>query len=175
MVLTLITSPCEAKHDEAGENVRRRNQAVRSSSTEAHSILEDNREEVCDGVGNGGGEHENGSEAPHLQIQSIRKVLPHVEFFRQGIVAILFNAGDNEVDFLLVEELLAHTRLVGKLREVDNEIPSNETDNDGDNTLEDEDPAPARETGTERHRSGWCSLGGTAVNTKPGSSLRIDQ
>ena len=170
--LTLVSCPCEAEHDEAGENVGGRDETVRSSSAEAHTILEDDGEEVGNSVGNRGREHEYDSEAPDLKIERVGEVLLEVKFFREGIVAILLDAGNDEVDLGFVEELLAHAGLVGELGEVDDEIPSNQANGDCNDTLEDENPAPARETRAEGDGGCGLSLGGTVVNTEPGSSLK---
>lgn len=86
-------------------------------------------------------------------------------------MAIFLDTGDNEVDLSLVEELLAHARLVGQLREVNDEVPTDEANDDGNDTLEDEDPAPARQAGTEGNRSSRLSLGRAVMDTEPGSSL----
>lgn len=86
-------------------------------------------------------------------------------------MAIFLDTGDNEVDLSLVEELLAHARLVGQLGEVNDEVPADEANDDGNDTLEDEDPAPARQAGTEGHRSSRLSLGRAVMDTEPGSSL----
>lgn len=86
-------------------------------------------------------------------------------------MAVLLNTGDNEVNLSLVQELLAHARLVSKLGEVDDEVPSNQADDDSDDTLKDEDPPPASETGAKGDRSSGLGLGGTVVDTEPGSSL----
>ena len=46
----LIAYPCGAKHDDSGEPVGRRNQALRSAGAIAHTFAEDDGEEVGDGV-----------------------------------------------------------------------------------------------------------------------------
>lgn len=86
-------------------------------------------------------------------------------------MAVLFNASNHELGLGLSEELLSHARLVGKLGEVNDEVPANDTDEDGENTLKDEDSAPSTKTGAERDRSGGFSLSGTAVDTKPWGGL----
>jgi hypothetical protein len=169
--LLFVAEPGKAKHDESSEDIRRCDEAVGSSSTEAHTVLKNDGQEIRNGVGDGGGEHEDGGKSPNLEVKAVLQVLLDVELLGERIVAILLDTGDNKVDLSLVEELLAHTRLVGELREVNDEVPADETDDDGDDTLEDKNPAPASQPGAKGDRGRRLSLGGTMVNTKPWGSL----
>lgn len=60
---------------------------------------------------------------------------------------------------------------MGKLREVDNEVSTNDPNYDRYNPLKDENPAPTSQTRAEGDGGGGLSFGGTVVDTEPGSSL----
>jgi len=87
--VVLVTSPGEAVHDEASEDVWRRDEAVGCSWAEAHAVFEDDREEVGDSVGNGGRHHEYHRKAPDLEVERALEVFGHVELLGNDIVAVL--------------------------------------------------------------------------------------
>lgn len=51
----LVADPGRGEHDDAGEDEGRCDKALRGADAVAHALLEDNGQEVCDGVGDGGG------------------------------------------------------------------------------------------------------------------------
>jgi hypothetical protein len=55
--------------------------------------------------------------------------------------------------------------------EVDNEVPSDDANNNGDDTLHNEDPSPSSKTSTEVRHDLGVLLGGAEVLAQPGSSL----
>lgn len=66
--LTFVAGPGETHHDKAGKDIGRGNQAVRRSGAEAHTVFEDDGEEVGNSVGYSGGEHKNQSKPPDLKV-----------------------------------------------------------------------------------------------------------
>lgn len=73
-------------------------------------------------------------------------------------MSVLFDSGDDEIGFLS-QEFLAETLLCSQFWEVDNIVPANESDSNGDGTLEDEDPSPASETRSKLSPGGGIGLG----------------
>lgn len=170
--VVFVTSVRKGHHDKRSKDVGRCDQTVGCRRAEAHAVLENDRKEVRNGIGDGGGEHEDQGEAPDLEIKRTLAVASEVELLGNNVMAILLNAGYDKVDFILVEELLLHLAwLSSQLGKVDDEVPADKTDGDGDNTLEDKYPAPASNTRTEANGCLWCLLGWAVVNTEPGGGL----
>jgi len=142
--VVFVTGPCESVHDDCGKDVGWCNQALSLAGAESHAVLENDGQEVCDGVGDGGGTHEDDGEAPDLQVNGVGHVLFEVELFWDGIMSIFLNSGYDKGGFLLVKEVGTKKALLGsKFWEVDDEIPSDEANDNCDDTLENENPSPA--------------------------------
>ena len=102
--MPLVAVPGHCKGQEGSEYVGWRDQALCLADAEAHALLEDDGQEIGDGVGAGGREAEEGCEAPDLEVQSVPEVLAPVELGGNGVVAIFLNAGYDEGGFFLGEE-----------------------------------------------------------------------
>ena len=165
--MPLVTVVSEREHDYGSEDIGWCNQALRCSCAESHTILEDDRKEVGDGVGDGSGEHEERGKTPDLEVQCMLHVFSDGESFWNSVVSILLDPCNNEGNFLFVQELLAEALLCGVLREVDDEVPADKSNHDSEKALEDEDPSPSSETGAEAYRDGRVLLSGAVVNAHP--------
>lgn len=140
------------------------NKTLRGSDGESHADVEDDGQEVSDGVGDGGRQTEKGSEAQDLQIARPAQVLAQVERLKNNIVAVLFDPSTHESDLLLVEERQRSLgALSGELGKVDDGESANGSDDDGDEALHDEDPAPARDAGHDAAGSRGVRFGGAVV------------
>jgi hypothetical protein len=141
--VVLVTSPSKGHHDEGSEDVRWSDEAVGCGGAESHSVLQNDGQEVRDGVCNGRCHHEDNCEAKDLEIERAFEVFGQVEFLRDDIMAIFLDTCDNEVDFWLGQELLlGFGGLRGELREVDDEVPTDQADDNGNHSLEYEYPPP---------------------------------
>jgi len=99
-----------------------------------------------------------------LKVECTLEIFHHVELLWNGIVTVFLNTCDNEVDFWLGQELLLGLRgLRGELREVNNEVPANQANDNSDYSLQNEDPAPPGESGTEVWDDLWVLLGGACI------------
>jgi hypothetical protein len=137
----------------------RTDQALRCADGEAHAYVEDDGQEVRDGVGDGGGQTEQASERKNLQVQDATQVLAQVEGLGNNIVAILLDPGADESSFSLAQERQRRLGAFGcKLGEVDDRDAADEADDDGDEALHDEDPAPACDAGHDTAGCGGVSF-----------------
>lgn len=82
-----------------------------------------------------------------------------MEGLRDGVLAVLFDPGDDEVRLLLGQELETAPSLRSMLGEVDDGHEANERDGAGENALHDEDPAPAGDAGELADGCIWLGLG----------------
>ena len=65
--MPLVAVVGTAVHPDGGEDVGWGDEALGGADAEAHALVEDDGEEVGDGVGAGGREAEEGGEAPDLE------------------------------------------------------------------------------------------------------------
>ncbi len=79
--------------------------------------MQDNWEEVGNGVGGGGAETRERGENPDFQTGVVAEEFSDLELGRSGIGTIIVDAGDDKVDFLVGEEVLVTLGLVGKVDE----------------------------------------------------------
>jgi hypothetical protein len=163
----VISCPSEADHDEGGEDVRGRNQAVGCCRAKPHTVLQNDGQEVGNGVCHGRGEHEKHSEAPDLEVKRSSKVLLDVELLGNGVVPVFLNAGNDVLRLLLGKEFLSEARLVGQLGEVDDEVPADQPNDDGENTLQNKDPPPTCQARAEGNGCVGCFLGRPVVDAEP--------
>ena len=105
-------------HDNGCRDVGRGDEALGFGDVEAQAVAEDDGEEVGDGVGGGGGKAEEGGEAPDFQVEGVFEVGAEAELVRDGVLAVFFDAGDDEGGFGLVDEL---PRVLGLFGEIDDE------------------------------------------------------
>jgi hypothetical protein len=121
-------------HQDGGGNIGRRDKALRRGQFETHAILQDDGKEVCDCVGAGRGETEEPGEAPDLEIHGGLEILPDFEWLGNGVVAILFDSGNNEGRFGFGEEAKAGGGLLG---EVNDEVIPGEANGACDDSFHD--------------------------------------
>jgi len=118
------------------EHVRRCNQALRISLVETHAHLKNDWQEVRDGVRNGRREAEQGCKGPYLEVSGRLEILANLELLESGIMTILFDGCDDEVNLLLIQELGAEADMCCLLREVDNGEVCADGKDTGDETSE---------------------------------------
>lgn len=71
---------------------------------EAHSALEDDRQEIREGVSNGGAAHENQREGPDFEVQPCAEKLANGKGLGDGIPAVFVDAINDVASFALAEE-----------------------------------------------------------------------
>ena len=71
-------------HDDGGEDVGWRNQALGCSDVEAHSFSQNDGQEVGDRIGGGRGEAEEAGEAPDFEIEGVLEVFADLEPVGKG-------------------------------------------------------------------------------------------
>lgn len=112
---------------------------LRCSDAETHTAVQNLRQEVGEGVRHGGQTTETHRKAPDLEIKTRLQELDEVERLCFDICSVCVDTSNDKVDFALVEEapcLLG--RGVGK---GDEETVSHDSDANGENALDDENPA----------------------------------
>ena len=130
-------------HPDCGHDVWRRNEALSFSDTESHTILQDDWQEVSNGVCDRCCQAEERSEAPDLEISGTGDIMFDAERCGDGIMAVMLDSGDDELRFLLVQEGDGNAlrgALGSLLREVDDCETADEADYDGEDALHDENP-----------------------------------
>ena len=103
--MIFVAEPGEPEHDERSEDIGRRNETLRGGDIEAHARIENDGQEIGDGVGIGGCKAKESGEAPNLQVEGVLEVFANVKFLWDCIVTILLDAGNDESRLLLVQEL----------------------------------------------------------------------
>lgn len=66
-------------HDYRCQHIGRSDQALRCRNTEAHALVQNDGQEVSNGVRAGGGESEQASKAPDLQVSRICQIFLDIE------------------------------------------------------------------------------------------------
>jgi hypothetical protein len=69
----------KSEHDDSSEDVGRSDKALGGCHIEPHADVENDGQEVGDGIGAGGGEAKQAGEAPDFQVQGVAEVLPDVK------------------------------------------------------------------------------------------------
>jgi hypothetical protein len=147
-------------------------QALRHADRESHAGVEDDGQEVRDGVRGRRREAEERAESEDLQIARAPHVLAQVERLEHNIVAILLNPRTHESDLLLVQERQRGLGALGRqLGEVDDGEGADGAHDHRDDALHDEDPAPARDAGHDAAGSGWLELGRAVVLAEVGAQV----
>jgi len=83
-----VTGPASKDHVEGGEDVRWRDQALRSTGGKAHSGVQDLRQEVCKSVGHGGDRAKNDRIAPDLPVGTAAEPFLEVEWFDSRVASV---------------------------------------------------------------------------------------
>jgi hypothetical protein len=130
----LVGVPGKQKCHHRREDVWGCNQALGITLVETHAYLQDDGQEVSDGVGYCRRETEEGCKAPYLEVEGALEVLADFEFFESSIMTILFDGCDDEVNLLLSQELGAETNVCRLLGEVDNGEVCADGEDTGDET-----------------------------------------
>jgi hypothetical protein len=147
-------------------------QALRHADRESHAGVEDDGQEVRNGVSGRSREPEDGAEPEDLQIAGSAQVLGQIKRLEHNIMAILLNPRTNKRNLLLVQE---RQRSLGapcrQLGEVDDGESADGAHDHRDDALHDEDPAPARDAGHDATGSGGLELGRAVVLAEVGAQV----
>lgn len=138
----LVTDPGSREHDNTSKGIRRRNETLSCSDTEAHVSDEDDGEGVSKGVADSGGIEEDHSIGPDLPVGTASNELAKLEGRDLGVATITADTIDDPLTLTTTEERPCLALGVG---EVDEEPVSSNTEGDGESTFDDENPAPASE------------------------------
>jgi hypothetical protein len=160
--VVLVADPGGAEHDDAGKGVRGGDEALGGADLEAHVDDKENGEGVGEGVGDCGGAEEDEGVGPDLPVQAGTQELAQVEWRGLGVATVAPNLVDDPGTLAGAEEAPRNTGGVGK---VDEEPVAGDAEGAGQDTLDDEDPAPAsnafaavelHQTKREDARKGGC-------------------
>ena len=77
--MPLVSVIRKGVHDNRGQDIGRRDEALRSSYVESHADVQNDGKEVGDRVCTGGSQAKEAGKAPDLQIQAVLEVLPDIE------------------------------------------------------------------------------------------------
>ena len=134
--MIFVSEPCKGEHDDGGEDVGWGNETLGSSNTKAHTVFQNDRQEVSNSVRVGCSEPEECCEAPDFQIHSVFQVFTNVECLWDGIMTVFFDSGNDERSLFLGEELELETTFPRRLFwEVCNEKETHEANDTGENSL----------------------------------------
>jgi hypothetical protein len=115
------------------------NETLCLADAETHSAIQNLREEICERIRHGCQTTEAHGETPNLEIKAGLQELDEVERLGGDIGSVSVHASYNEVDLALVQETPG---LFGiGVRERNQEAVTHETDADGEDAFDDEDPA----------------------------------
>lgn len=156
--MVFVTRPSESVHDDSGEDIWWSNQALRLGNIETHTDIENDGQEVGNGVCHGGCEAEESSECPDLEVECILEVFADAEVLGDSIMSIFLDSCNDKGSFLLIQELDSQTLLGSEFWEVADETPADEANCNGEGTLKDEDPSPASKTRTKVGGGMWVFL-----------------
>jgi len=135
-----VTEPASAEHDHAREDIGRGYQTLRSPNAETHVLSENDREEVGEGVSDGGGVEEDQGESPNFQVQAPSKEAAQMEGLNLGITTIRIDPADNEGGLALGKESPGVVCLV---REVYEKPVASNAKQARNEAFNDEDPSPS--------------------------------
>jgi hypothetical protein len=93
-------------HDEPGEDVWNYDEIVASRTAEAYTFLQYDEKGVCDSISHSRREHKTERETANLKIHPACAVRPQVERFGDHVMAILLDVRNDELNFVLSQELL---------------------------------------------------------------------
>lgn len=144
----LVACPAGKVGNDAGKNVRGSDEALSLTDAETQVAAEDGGEEVGECVGDGGGVEEDHGVQPDLEVGTRTHVLDQRKGLDLDVAAISVNAGADPFLLLGAQEAPALSLGVG---EVDQKPVSADTEDDGNDTLNDEDPSPTVESGRAGH------------------------
>lgn len=137
-------------HDNRSQNIGWGNKALGSRNVKPHAHVQNNRQEVGNGVGAGRGQAKEAGKAPDLQVQTVLEVLPDVEPMTcqrsvqpveavdvlcwDDIMPVFLDSRADEVRFSLVQELQAKG-VDSLLGEVHNDEIGTECEDTSDDTF----------------------------------------
>lgn len=138
-VPVLVTVPSQAEHDETSKRIRWCHETLRRADVEAHALREDDGQEVCEGVGDGGGVEEYQSVYPDLPVATSAEETLQVEGKDLGVATVCLYTSTDPGLFSLAQERPGLPLAVGKI----NQKPvARNTEEARQDALDDEDPAP---------------------------------
>lgn len=128
-------------HDNTGEDIRRRNEALTSTQGEAHSVEQNLREEVGKGVGDCGDAGEDGGKGPDLGVAAGGDPFLEVEGLEDDVSAVFVDARLDPFDLARLEEgdRVAVLHVVG---EADEQDEAEKTNADRCGAFDNEQPSP---------------------------------
>ena len=115
------------------------NKTLRLTDAESHAAVQNLRQEVREGVRDCGQATEAHGETPDLEIKARLQELDEVERLGGDIISIGVDASDDKVHFTLVEETPGLLWVC--VGEGNQETVTHETNADGEDAFDDEDPA----------------------------------
>lgn len=100
-----VTIVCLNKHYDSCSNVRRCNKTLGLRFIKAHSIFENSRQEVRDGIRVGCGAHIQRRECPDFAVESIAEVGSESEGFQFNVVTVVLNSRNDIISLFLGQEV----------------------------------------------------------------------
>ena len=148
----------------------RRHKTLRGSNAKAHTSLEDDRQEVGQRIRYSRQATEAHCEAPNLEIETRLQEFDEVEGFDDHISSVGVDAGDNESDLTLVEEVPGLLGLgVGERYE---ETVAHDSDKDSEDAFNDEDPSVAS---VSRSSQGYSGVSNSPPSTQTSQALHLHE
>lgn len=141
--VVLVADPGCCEHDNAGESVGGSHETLSLTDAETHVANENNGERVSESISDSGSIKEDESISPNLPVPGTTEELAKLESGDLGIATVTMDTADDPVSLTLAEEGPSLSLRVG---EIDEEPVTGDTQGHGEDTFDDEDPAPARET-----------------------------
>lgn len=92
--MPLVAIVCEGEHDDGSQDVRRCNKALAGSDIEAHSNVQNDRQEISDRICASGGETEEARESPDLEVERVLQVLADFESAQPCQLDVVIRAED---------------------------------------------------------------------------------
>ena len=146
--LVLVADPGAGEHDEAGEGIGGSDEALGLGDVEAHAAVQDDGQEEGQRVGDGGGVEEDHGVRPHLPVQARGEVLADDKLLRDHVAAVGLHARAHPLAVAGGEEGPGGA---GRVGEVNEKPVAGDTQDAGQDALDDEDPAPARQVSQAVH------------------------
>lgn len=137
--VVLVADPAREVDDDGGKGIGRSNQALSLADRESELEVENDGQEVGEGVGDGGGVEEDHGVGPNLPVETGTEVLLDGEFLDLDITTV---GVDTSANPLLLGGAKERPGLSLGVGEVDEEPVADKTEHAGEDTFNDEDPSP---------------------------------
>jgi len=135
-----VAEPAGGEHDDAGQDVGRSHEAVGLDGVEVHALLQDDGEEVGQGVRDGSGVEEDHGVGPDLPVTRMRHVAAEVEGQHLRVATVAVHLVHHPRPLPGAQEVPS---LALRIWEVDQQPVPSDAEEDGDEAFDDEDPPPA--------------------------------